>query len=247
MPLRIPRVVLRLAPGPTWKSGLPEEQPGWEAHAEFIDDLIERGVFIMGGPYAGQARLDVAVGRHERRRGAGSDAGRPVRPERRLRDRGRRRLDRLRRHADRVTMRAVATIGVYGWTLDRFLAALDEADVRLLLDVRQRRGVRGAEYAWANAQRLGGRACRRRGRLPPHPRSSRPRARSDSSSVSRRREARGSRKRARVELPTRVRRAVHVAGARPRRPQVDPRRAAGGRHPGASSASSGIPRPAIAG
>jgi uncharacterized protein (DUF488 family) len=26
--------------------------------------------------------------------------------------------------------------------------------VRLLLDVRQRRGVRGAEYAWANSQRL---------------------------------------------------------------------------------------------
>jgi uncharacterized protein (DUF488 family) len=26
--------------------------------------------------------------------------------------------------------------------------------VRLLLDVRQRRGVRGAEYAWANAKRL---------------------------------------------------------------------------------------------
>ena len=51
-------------------------------------------------------------------------------------------------------MRAVATIGVYGWTLDRFVAALGEADARLLLDVRQRRGVRGAEYAWANAQRL---------------------------------------------------------------------------------------------
>jgi uncharacterized protein (DUF488 family) len=27
-------------------------------------------------------------------------------------------------------------------------------DVRLLLDVRQRRGVRGPEYAWANSQRL---------------------------------------------------------------------------------------------
>jgi len=54
MPLRIPRVVLRVAPGPAWKSGLPEEQPGWDAHAEFIDDLIERGVFIMGGPWAGR-------------------------------------------------------------------------------------------------------------------------------------------------------------------------------------------------
>jgi uncharacterized protein (DUF488 family) len=48
----------------------------------------------------------------------------------------------------------VATIGVYGFTLDRFLARLREADVRLLLDVRQRRGVRGPEYAWANARRL---------------------------------------------------------------------------------------------
>jgi len=55
MPLRIPRVVLRLAPGPTWTSGTPEEQPGWDAHAAFIDDLIERGVFIMGGPWS--ARL----------------------------------------------------------------------------------------------------------------------------------------------------------------------------------------------
>jgi uncharacterized protein (DUF488 family) len=51
-------------------------------------------------------------------------------------------------------MKTVATIGVYGWTLEEFLAALEDADVRLLVDVRQRRGVRGREYAWANAQRL---------------------------------------------------------------------------------------------
>jgi uncharacterized protein (DUF488 family) len=48
----------------------------------------------------------------------------------------------------------LATIGVYGFTADGFLGALREADVRLLLDVRQRRGVRGSEYAWANATRL---------------------------------------------------------------------------------------------
>jgi uncharacterized protein (DUF488 family) len=48
----------------------------------------------------------------------------------------------------------VATIGVYGWTLERFLAALGEAGVGLLVDVRQRRAVRGHEYAWANAGRL---------------------------------------------------------------------------------------------
>src|SRR5436190_22745734 len=48
----------------------------------------------------------------------------------------------------------LGTIGVYGWRLDEFLAALHEADVALLVDVRQRRGVRGREYSWANAGRL---------------------------------------------------------------------------------------------
>jgi uncharacterized protein (DUF488 family) len=48
----------------------------------------------------------------------------------------------------------VTTIGVYGWTLEAFLDALREAGVGLVLDVRQRRGVRGSEYAWANSARL---------------------------------------------------------------------------------------------
>jgi uncharacterized protein (DUF488 family) len=43
---------------------------------------------------------------------------------------------------------------VYGWTLESFLAALQAANVRVVLDVRQRRGVRGREYAWANSARL---------------------------------------------------------------------------------------------
>jgi uncharacterized protein (DUF488 family) len=51
-------------------------------------------------------------------------------------------------------MPAVVTIGVYGFSAETFLAALRDADVRLLLDVRQRRGVRGGEYAWANSARL---------------------------------------------------------------------------------------------
>ena len=51
-------------------------------------------------------------------------------------------------------MKALATIGVYGFTADAFLAELKRAGVRQLLDVRQRRGVRGSEYAWANARRL---------------------------------------------------------------------------------------------
>ena len=48
----------------------------------------------------------------------------------------------------------MATIGVYGFDQASFLDALRGADVRLLLDVRQRRGVRGREYSWANSQRL---------------------------------------------------------------------------------------------
>jgi uncharacterized protein (DUF488 family) len=48
----------------------------------------------------------------------------------------------------------VVTIGVYDWDLDGFLAALRDAEVQLLADVRQRRGVRGPLYAWANSRRL---------------------------------------------------------------------------------------------
>ena len=51
-------------------------------------------------------------------------------------------------------MLRVATIGVYGWTLEQFLEVLSRARVSCLLDVRQRRGVRGPEYSWANSQRL---------------------------------------------------------------------------------------------
>ncbi|MFB7929733.1 MULTISPECIES: DUF488 family protein, N3 subclade [Streptomyces] len=51
-------------------------------------------------------------------------------------------------------MPKLATIGVYGFDGDSFLERLRQADVRLLLDVRQRRGVRGPDYAWANSLRL---------------------------------------------------------------------------------------------
>jgi uncharacterized protein (DUF488 family) len=51
-------------------------------------------------------------------------------------------------------VRTVATIGVYGFRAQTFLQRLRAADVGLVLDVRQRRGVRGSEYAWANSARL---------------------------------------------------------------------------------------------
>jgi uncharacterized protein (DUF488 family) len=51
-------------------------------------------------------------------------------------------------------MTRMATIGVYGFDAAAFLDALRSAGVPLLVDVRQRRGVRGREYAWANSLRL---------------------------------------------------------------------------------------------
>jgi uncharacterized protein (DUF488 family) len=51
-------------------------------------------------------------------------------------------------------MLRMVTIGVYGFDVESFLQRLRHAQVRLLLDVRQRRGVRGPEYAWANSRRL---------------------------------------------------------------------------------------------
>lgn len=51
-------------------------------------------------------------------------------------------------------MLTMVTIGVYGFDADSFLHQLQRVDVRLMFDVRQRRGVRGPEYAWANSLRL---------------------------------------------------------------------------------------------
>ncbi len=51
-------------------------------------------------------------------------------------------------------MGRLVTVGVYGFSAEWFLAALEGAAVDVLLDVRQRRGARGSEYAWANSRRL---------------------------------------------------------------------------------------------
>ena len=51
-------------------------------------------------------------------------------------------------------MPTLATIGVYGFTAETFLDTLRRATVKIVLDVRQRRGVRGSEYTWATATRL---------------------------------------------------------------------------------------------
>ncbi len=46
------------------------------------------------------------------------------------------------------------TIGVYGATEDSFFQALQTAGVDTFCDIRQRRGVRGAKYAFVNSKRL---------------------------------------------------------------------------------------------
>ena len=51
-------------------------------------------------------------------------------------------------------MKRIATIGVYGFAAGAFLEELAGAGVGLLLDLRQRRGVRGTDYSWANSAQL---------------------------------------------------------------------------------------------
>ncbi len=48
----------------------------------------------------------------------------------------------------------IVTIGVYGSTEEQFFQALQEAGVDTFCDIRQRRGVRGAKYAFVNSKRL---------------------------------------------------------------------------------------------
>ena len=48
----------------------------------------------------------------------------------------------------------LATIGAYGFSEGRFFDALQRAGVDTFVDIRQRRGVRGSEYAFVNSTRL---------------------------------------------------------------------------------------------
>jgi uncharacterized protein YciI len=54
------RVLVIFRAGPAWGSGPPEDQPGWDAHADWVDALIDAGTFVMGGPlsdYSGSVSL----------------------------------------------------------------------------------------------------------------------------------------------------------------------------------------------
>lgn len=55
---------------------------------------------------------------------------------------------------DRVILPQIVTIGVYGFSEDSFFNALQKAGVDIFCDIRRRRSVRGAKYAFANSKRL---------------------------------------------------------------------------------------------
>ena len=48
--------------GPEWDASRPlEEQSGWDAHAAFMDGLVESGFVVFGGPLADEHRVIHAV------------------------------------------------------------------------------------------------------------------------------------------------------------------------------------------
>lgn len=53
-------VVVRRS-GPAWNPALPlEGQDGWDAHAAYMDALVEAGVVVFGGPLADELRVVLA-------------------------------------------------------------------------------------------------------------------------------------------------------------------------------------------
>jgi hypothetical protein len=54
--------VVVLRSGPRWDPSLPlEEQSGWDAHAAFMDGLVDDGFIVLGGPLADEVRVVHAV------------------------------------------------------------------------------------------------------------------------------------------------------------------------------------------
>jgi hypothetical protein len=54
-------VVLRRT-GPDWDPSKPlEEQVAWDEHAAFMDNLVDEGFVVLGGPLEDEARVVLAV------------------------------------------------------------------------------------------------------------------------------------------------------------------------------------------
>jgi hypothetical protein len=51
-------LVVLLRSGPQWDRSRPlEEQSGWDAHASFMDGLVDDGFIVLGGPLADEHRV----------------------------------------------------------------------------------------------------------------------------------------------------------------------------------------------
>lgn len=54
-------VVMRRS-GPEWNPSRPlEKQPEWQAHATFMDELVDAGFVLLGGPLADDCRVVLIV------------------------------------------------------------------------------------------------------------------------------------------------------------------------------------------
>jgi uncharacterized protein YciI len=48
--------------GPEWDPSRPlEQQTGWDAHAEFMEGLVDSGFVVLGGPLAAEDRVILIV------------------------------------------------------------------------------------------------------------------------------------------------------------------------------------------
>ena len=48
--------------GPEWDPSRPlEEQSGWDAHADFMDALVDKGFVVLGGPLADEQRVILVI------------------------------------------------------------------------------------------------------------------------------------------------------------------------------------------
>jgi hypothetical protein len=55
-------LVVLLRSGAEWDASRPlEEQSGWEAHAAFMDGLVDDGFLVLGGPLSDEHRVAHAV------------------------------------------------------------------------------------------------------------------------------------------------------------------------------------------
>jgi hypothetical protein len=58
----MPVFAVRTAKGPNWDhTHGNREQPFWDEHADFADQLVDRGVIILGGPIASDDEEDIAL------------------------------------------------------------------------------------------------------------------------------------------------------------------------------------------